>query len=49
MGVQTHKTFCPFSAMPIGAMEVDVADGKVIERCAANPDDPKGLWRLYPA
>jgi anaerobic selenocysteine-containing dehydrogenase len=38
MGVQTHKTFCRFCHANC-AMEVDVADGKVIE-VRGDPDDP---------
>ena len=38
MGVHTHKTFCRFCHANC-AMEVDVADGKVIE-VRGDPDDP---------
>lgn len=38
MGVETHKTFCRFCHANC-AMEVDVADGKVIE-VRGDPDDP---------
>ncbi|HSF13345.1 MAG TPA: molybdopterin-dependent oxidoreductase, partial [Erythrobacter sp.] len=38
MGIQTHKTFCRFCHANC-AMEVDVADGKVVE-VRGDPDDP---------